>query len=285
MVRVDTHLHLSPWWPDLAHTAYRADLDYTVGGLLAEMDQSAIDYGLVIEARESPSPAESLAESRTILAASQGRLRPVVTVDPTRGRDAIGEAIALWESEPNLAGVKLYPGYQPFYPHDPLVEPIYEFAHARRLPVLIHQGDTLARDGRIKFARPIEVDEVAVRFRDVEFVLCHLGNPWIEEAAELVYKNENVYADTSGLLAHPSAPLFDRMREQCRERIAGALVQIGSADRLLYGSDWPLEELSLAIDLVARLDAPAVDRARILGENARRLFQLPEAPAHRPHSR
>jgi len=281
--RVDSHLHLSRWWPDLSHTAYRADLPYTVPGLLSEMDANGIDFGLTIQIRESPSAREGFAESRTLFEESHGRLRPVVTVDPTRGEATVREAIEIWEREEEIAGIKLFPGYLPFYPHDARLAPLYEFAHRRDLPVLVHQGDTLDRRGLVKFARPIELDEVAVRYPDVRFVICHLGNPWIDEAAELVYKNENVYADTSGLLAHPSAPYFDRMLEQCRERLLHAIIAIGSCDRILYGSDWPLEELRLAVTLVEGLDLPVEDRAKILGGNARRLFGLPDrAPSLPP---
>ncbi len=284
MVRVDTHLHLTRWWPDLARTAYRADLDFRPEGLLAEMDAAGIDLGLVLQIHEAPSADAALAESRAIAAASAGRLRPVGTVDPTRGEDTVRAALALWEADATIAGIKLFPGYRPFYPHDPRLAPLYEFAHRRNLPVLVHQGDTLDRGGQVKFARPIELDEVAVRYPDVRFVLCHFGNPWVEEAAEIVYKNENVYADTSGLLAHPSAPYFARMVEQCRQRLLSAIVSIGSAERILYGSDWPLEELSVAVGLVDGLDLPAPDRARILGENAVRLFRLPELPRARTGS-
>jgi predicted TIM-barrel fold metal-dependent hydrolase len=273
---VDTHLHLSRWWPDLAHTAYRPDLDYTSEGLLREMDANGIDFGLVIQIVESPNASEALTESRSIFAAGRGRLRPVVTVDPTRGETGVKEAVALWEGEEHLAGIKLFPGYLPFYPHDPRLAPLYEFAHRKRLPVLVHQGDTLDRKGLVKFARPIELDEVAVRYPDVRFVLCHFGNPWIDEAAEVVYKNENVYADTSGLLAHPSSPYFERMVDQCRRRLLQAVISVGSADRILYGSDWPLEELRLAVGLVDGLDLPPEDRERILGGTARHLFGLPD---------
>ena len=272
------HLHLTRWWPDLAHTAYRADLEYNSAGLLDEMDAARIDFGLIIQVHEAPTPEEALVESRTLAAASGGRLRPVVTVDPTRGEEAVRAAVALWETEPSIAAVKLFPGYLSFYPHDARLEPLYEFAYRRNLPVMIHQGDTLDRKGLVKFARPIEVDEVAVRYSDVRFVLCHFGNPWVEEAAEVVYKNENVYADTSGLLAHPSAPYFERMVEQGRRRILSAIVSIGSADRILYGSDWPLEELRVATGLIEEMDLPAADRDRILGENAVRLFRLDESP-------
>jgi uncharacterized protein len=273
--RADTHLHLSRWWPDLTHTAYRADLDYTVAGLLREMDANGIDFGLVIQVFETPNARAGLTESRSLLETSGGRLRPVATVDPTKGASSIEETLSLWEHEEGLAGIKLFPGYLPFYPHDPRLAPVYEFAHRRGVPVLVHEGDTMHPDGLVKFARPIELDEVAVRYRDVRFVLCHFGNPWVEEAAEVVYKNENMYVDTSGLLAHPSAPYFARMVEQCRARLLTAILSIGSADRVLYGSDWPLEELRVATDLVDGLDLSLADREKILGGNARRLFGIP----------
>jgi uncharacterized protein len=270
--RADTHLHLSKWWPDLAHTGYRANLDYSVEGLLAEMDANGIDFGLAIQIVETPDAKSGLAESRSILKKSGGRLRPVVTIDPTKGNAAIESALGLWDGEDGIAGIKLFPGYRPFYPHDRRLHPVYEFARAHGLPILVHQGDTLHKDGLIKFARPIELDEVAVRYPDVRFVLCHFGNPWIDEAAELVYKNENIYVDTSGLLPHPSSPYFARLVEQCRERLLSAILTVGSPDRILYGSDWPLQELSQSVGLIEHLDLPAEDREKILGGNARRLF-------------
>ena len=273
--RVDVHLHLSRWWQDLPRTGYRGGLDYTVRGLLAEMDRNAIGHGLVIQLFQAPGVRDGLAEGRQTAVESHGRLHPVTTVDPTGGEDEVRAAIELWDAEPGLAGIKLYPGYRAFYPHDRRLDPVYEYAHRRDLPILIHQGDTLDGIGLVKFSRPLEVDEVAGRYRDVRFVLCHLGNPWIEEGAEMIYKNPNVYADTSGLLPHPSAPYFDRAIVQSREAIYNALVTVGHPDRILYGSDWPLEELSVAVSLIERLDLPPSDREAILGGNARRLFHLP----------
>jgi hypothetical protein len=272
---VDVHLHLTRWWPDLPLCRYRSDLDFTVRGLLAEMDANGIESGFVIDTSDTPTVKEGLAEGRATHSESRGRLRPVATVNPTRGEEEVRGAIEQWEQERDLVALKLFPGYQAFYPHDPRLDSMYEYAHRRNLPVMIHQGDTLDRHGLVKFTRPLEVDEVAVRYTDVRFVLCHFGNPWVEEAAEIVFKNENVYADTSGLLAHPSTPYFARMVEVCRKRLLNAILSVGSVERILYGSDWPLEGLDVAVDLVDRLDLPLDDREAILGGNARRLFRLP----------
>jgi predicted TIM-barrel fold metal-dependent hydrolase len=66
------------------------------------------------------------------------------------------------------------------------------------------------------------------------------------------------------------------MVDQCRQRLLQAIVAVGAVDRILYGSDWPLEELRVAAGLIEGLDLPAGDRSKILGENARRLFRLPD---------
>lgn len=280
--RVDVHLHLSRYWPEPTVNVYTPGLPLTVPQLLRELDDAGIGFGILLQLQTSPTVDETLREGFEMFTASGGRLLPTSTVDPTQGSEAVAAAIAAWEKAPDLVAIKLYPGYLHFYPHDPRLAPLYEFAGRRGIPVMIHQGDTLDRAGHLKFARPIEVDEVAVQFREVSFVLCHLGNPWVEETAELVYKNENVYTDTSGLLGPPSLPYFPEMLRRCRERLQQTIVTIGSVDRVLYGSDWPLESIATAIDLVEGLALPRTDRDAILGGNARRLFHLDGPTASRP---
>ncbi len=277
--RIDAHVHLSAWWPDIRRTGYRPDLDYSVAGVLREMDRSRVDRALAIAMFQAPSEVEALSEGERLYAESQGRLLPVATVDPTRGEGSVRETLEAIERSAHVVGIKLFPGYRPFYPHDPRLEPVYELAERRGLPVLIHQGDTLDGLGLLKFARPVEVDEVAGRFRGVRFILCHLGNPWIDEAVGVLYKNPNVYADTSGLLGPPASRYFSRAVAEARRRLALAIVGAGSADRLLYGSDWPLEEIRVAVGLVKRLALDPTDREAILGGNASRLFSLPPADA------
>ncbi|MCI4354503.1 MAG: amidohydrolase family protein [Thermoplasmata archaeon] len=272
--RVDVHLHLSQHWPDLPRYSYGPGVEFTVPGLLRELDGERIGFGVLLQLETAPSVSETLREGEEMFQKSGGRLLRTSTVDPALGEAEVARAIALWEKAPDLVAIKLYPGYRHFYPHDPRLDPVYEFAHRRRITVMIHQGDTLYPDALVKYARPIHVDEVAVRFRDVPFVLCHLGNPWIDETAEVVYKNPNVYTDTSGLLGPMNLPYFDRMVERSRRRLGEALEFIGSAERILYGSDWPLLRIDVAVALIEGLPISSEDRERILGGNARKLFRL-----------
>jgi hypothetical protein len=131
-------------------------------------------------------------------------------------------------------------------------------AHARRLragrefdvPVMIHTGDTYDPKGKVKYSHPIEVDEVAVDFRDVTFVICHLGNPWITDAMEVIYKNPNVVGDISGFTLGHFEERFERfMLQQVNEVVAFA----GDPSKLLYGTDWPICDMGSYIRFVNNL--------------------------------
>ncbi len=276
--RIDIHVHLSQYWPDLERNSYRRGLEFTVPSLLRELDGQSIGFAVLLQLYSSPTPEEVIREAEEMFTKSGGRLLKTVTVDPTQGPESVKRTLELWQKIRDLVAIKLYPGYREFYPHDPRLDPVYEFAHRARVPVMIHQGDTLDPNGRVKYARPLEVDEVAVRYRDVRFVLCHLGNPWVEELAELVYKNSNVYTDTSGLLANPAVPYFREMVQRAQRRLTNAIAAIGDTHRVLYGSDWPLESIETAVGLVRGLDLPEEDRERILGGNARELLRLDLPP-------
>lgn len=271
---VDAHLHLTRWWPGRPTTFYRPDLPYDWAGLRTELDRCGTSHAVALQLWNASSSSEAMEEGRRLATESGNRLRPVVAASPLWPERQLRAEIDQWRREERLAGIKLYPGYEPFYPGDPRLGPVLDFAADRGLPVLVHQGDTLLADGLVKFARPIEVDEVAVARRDVTFVLCHLGNPWVEETAELVYKNENVYTDTSGLVGSPGQPYFTAQLRRAARRLSNALDAIGHADRVLFGSDWPLVSVESSLEIVAAVDLPGPDRRKILRENARRLFRI-----------
>lgn len=278
----DAHLHLSRYWPDLARNSYGAAVRFTVAGLRAELAESGVTGGLLLPPVETPGVAEAQAEVAELTRASGGRLRAAATIDPTRPPEEWERELDRLRAWQGFSAIKLYPGYRPFYPHDPRLDRVYELARERRVPVLFHQGDTLHAHARIRYARPIEVDEVAVRFPDIDLVLCHLGNPWIAEAAEVVYKNARVYADTSGLLAAPSVPYFAEMRQAATRHLQEAIWSIGRADRILYGSDWPLQTIADSVRLVRQLDLRPGDVEAILGGNAARLYGAPSARGPTP---
>jgi len=170
-----------------------------------------------------------------------------------------------------VRGLKLYPGYEPFYPSDPKLEPVYKLAAEFQLPVMIHNGDTYTPRGKVKYAMPIHVDEVAVDHPDVNFVICHIGNPWIRDCMEVVYKNANVYTDISGLVLGNFSDRFEAyMRKQLQEML---LYGVEPAN-VLFGTDWPISSMESYLEFMDELTLPPADRRKIMYENSARLFKL-----------
>ena len=83
------------------------------------------------------------------------------------------------------------------------------------LPMLIHQGTTFARAGSLLLARPILLDEIALRYPKLKIVIAHVGHPWFDEAIAVVRRHPHVYADISGA-RHPALAALPGARERDR---------------------------------------------------------------------
>jgi predicted TIM-barrel fold metal-dependent hydrolase len=176
-----------------------------------------------------------------------------------------------------VKALKGYLGYLHFGPEHSGYRPYYELAERYRLPVVFHTGDTYSPRAKLRFAHPLLVDEVAVDHPKVNFVLAHAGNPWLTDAAEVVYKNLNVWADLSGLaIGDAEAFEADERREALAETIAAVRRAFRYAERpnrFVYGSDWPLAPLAVYRAWVAEA-VPEVHHAQVFEENARGLFRV-----------
>lgn len=175
----------------------------------------------------------------------------------------------------NCVGIKLYPGYNHFYLYDPVVDPFYQLAMQYKKPVAVHTGLTATSNALLKYSHPLILDEVAVRYPQVQFVMCHIGNPWLVDAIAVIEKNENVAADLSGILEGR----IDRMPEFFAEKqgyinfLKGWLEYLDKYDRLLYGTDWPLANISNYIEFVAHI-IPEKHYEKVFFDNANRIYQL-----------
>lgn len=177
--------------------------------------------------------------------------------------------------QPNCVGIKLYPGYQPFYVSDDRLAPLYELAEAYHKPVAIHTGMTALPAALLKYSHPLTLDEAAVKWPHVQFVLCHVGNPWIVDAVSVLKKNQNVTLDLSGLL-EGKIPDMNRFLTEERAYIAYLrmwFVYLRSYDRILFGTDWPLANIGDYIALTQAIIPQAYWHA-VFYDNAERIYQL-----------
>ena len=87
----------------------------------------------------------------------------------------VTELRTLLEKE-QIFGIKLYPGYQFFYPSDKEVDTVYELALEFDVPVMFHSGLAYKSPGGIKYSRPVHFDDVAGNFPDLRMIISHLGD-------------------------------------------------------------------------------------------------------------
>ncbi|MCA8964657.1 MAG: amidohydrolase family protein [Planctomycetes bacterium] len=174
-----------------------------------------------------------------------------------------------------VKGIKLYPGYDHYPINDPSLETVFRIAAKYQVPVMIHTGDTYAKTAKVRMAHPLLVDDIAVDYPDVQFVMCHLGNPWFQDAAEVLYKNDNVYADISGLTLGEFTYEFERYVAM---RLKEMITYMGNPGKqLMYGSDWPLVRMKPYVKLLNELDFDQEQLENVAWRTAARLFRIDES--------
>ena len=178
-------------------------------------------------------------------------------------RDLIKEKIML--------GIKLYPGYENFYPQDKIYNKVYDICEEFDVPVMIHSGDVMDK-GFLKYARPLNVDELANNRPELKIIICHMGNPWVLDTAAVTSKNKNVYADTSGLFYKNLTPKIKKFLEN---KIEEFIQWNEHGEKLIFGSDWPITSIKDSISLIRDLPHfSEKEKEMIFHKNAKRLFKI-----------
>lgn len=243
---VDCHVNL--WKPEhlnplfAAGTAYsrpgavspRADAD-TVFAAMAEVDRA-----IVFSLRYGDSAGIDGDDETTAEAVRRypDKFVGFAAVDPRRP-----DAMALLEhaiEDLGLKGVKFGPIYNGVSLLDPRLEPVYRYCVRRNLPLTMHMGTTFAENAPIDHGRPLAVDEIAARHRDLKMVMAHMAHPWFEECIVVARKRPNVYCEVSAL--------FYRPWQFWNILIAAQEYRIAERGKIFWGTDFPFAGVRESID-------------------------------------
>jgi len=208
----------------------------------------------------------------TLCKRSGGKLAPVITVEPTTRE--VKAAIKLAdENKGEVKAFKVRLGYVKAGAESPVFSALYDYAESNRLPVLFHTGDTAFSTGDLARAHPLTLDSLANKREELTIILCHFGNPWFADTAELIYKHPRVYADISGL-ATGGGSYAEKYSDWLAKKISEAIYFAGDAEKVIFGTDYPVTKHSDALALVKKLDVDEPDKEKILSKNAQRVFSL-----------
>lgn len=164
------------------------------------------------------------------------------------------EALEKALQHPKTVGIKLYAGYYHFAVNDPIYDPVYALASKYKLPIVIHGGLTYSDRGLLKYSHPLSMEEALLAHRDITFMICHLGDPWVMDTAAMLEKNPNLYADLSGWIVGDDNKITRLLTEQTYvDHFKRAIVFAERYDRLVFGTDWPLIPIDSYIRFVKHL--------------------------------
>ena len=280
---IDSHCHLLP--PDFAgrhHELAAADATYAAlfprpGGrladtnaLLRDLDAAGIDRAVAMGFGWT-SPAVAAAANDYLLAAAAAhpdRITAFASVNPAWGNAAVAEAARCLHR--GAAGIgELHADTQQFdITSRDTMAPLLELLQTHRCPVTIHASEPVGHQYPGKGATtPQRLLQFAANFPDNRIILAHLGGglPFYAAMPEVAATLSNVWYDTAAVpfLYRPAA-------------IAAAAATAG-ADRILFGTDYPLLNHRRVIRCLRSAALPPPQLDAILGGNA-----LPLLPDTRP---
>ena len=153
-----------------------------------------------------------------------------------------------------LKGIKLHPDFQKFSIDDPLAEEIYEAA-AGKLPILFHTGDY-----RQDYSNPHRLLKMMRKYPKLSCIAAHMGGWSVWEGDAKCLYGENVYFDTSSSLWF------------IHEKKAVELIREHGAEKVLFGTDYPVMGVKEELDRFNRLDLSEDEREMILYKNVLNLL-------------
>jgi predicted TIM-barrel fold metal-dependent hydrolase len=279
-VMIDTHIHVVP--PNLPGAGALSPLlearaRVVAPALRAEMTAAAVSDVLAMGALDGPPDDPLGVEGTLTLARLVPGLYAIGAADPRRTESEHLRAVERTLNTGQVKGLKGYLGYLHYGPDHPGYRPYYELAERFKIPFIFHTGDTYSPRAKLRFAQPLLIDDVAVDHPRVNFVLAHLGNPWLIDAAEVVYKNFNVWTDLSGLVVGDAASFRAPERQEALQEVLDgvrrAFRYAERPNRFLYGSDWPLAPMPAYAEFLRRA-IPEIYHLQVFEDNARVLFRL-----------
>lgn len=257
---IDVHGHLgrinqAPFW---AANAQQLDTYLDEAGVDELWVSSA--KSLMYEAREGNAELiEALKNSR--------KLRGYLTLNPVcpDSMEDIG-----FLNDDKIVGVKFHPDYHGYDILSPAVRPFLDAVADQTSLILSHVS---CMPGTA-FSEGVKILEFAARHPKTNFIFAHIGGifqnslyPYFPnyEGLEKIAASglENVYVDTSHHLMYVYPGVMQRV------------VEIFGTDRLLFGTDMPLQgpmQARFALEAIRSLDIPEGEKEKILFANAAKLI-------------
>lgn len=260
MTVVDAHVHVYP--EKIALRAAESVGDFyqypmfkegSIPAMLAAVEGSPITHHIIYSVATKPSNVESIND----FIAAECKKHPnfvgfmAMHQDYPNPETEIERAIGL-----GLRGMKLHPDTQKVNMDDDRLMRIYELIEGR-MPLVMHCGDY-----RTDFSHPRRMKRILHEFPNLVVDAAHFGGWSVFDLAVEYLENENCFLDMSS-----SQKFLGRRRTR-------ELCEIYGADRILFGSDFPMWDPSEEFEMFESLDFPKTDFEKMTWHNAERFIGM-----------
>lgn len=259
---IDSHCHIYP--DKIAQKAadstgdfysLASSLDGRIATLLEHGVKAGIDHFIVQSVATTPKQVSSINKFISdAVAESNGRFTGLGTLHPDSAdiEADVNEIIHL-----GLKGVKLHPDIQRFKIDDYRMLKIYELCEGR-LPILMHTGDS-----RYDYSNPNRLIPILDIYKNLTVIGAHFGGWSIwEDATKQLSRYENLYTDCS-------SSLYAITPQKAKD-----LINAYGAERVLFGTDYPLWTPETEVERFMQIDLDDSQREDILCNNAAKLFSI-----------
>ncbi len=270
---IDCHVHLNNYEQINITERKVLSLQERLNALLETMENNNIVYSILLSSYKIDLNRPSTSQIIDIINKNDNKNKIGVvagfTIDNHTNEDL--KNYRQWLKDDIIKGIKLYCGYEHYYPYDERYQVAYDVCIEFDCPLMIHTGDAFSNRAKIKYSHPLNIDDVAVDNPELKIVMCHIGNPWITDCQEILYKNRNVYADISGLIVGN----FTSSGEiHYASKIKEILNYVDSPHHLLYGSDWPISSMKSYTNFVQKLGFDKESYDLLMFKNAKSIFKI-----------
>ena len=201
-----------------------------------------------------------------------GKFPGLVGVSPIRSwedRYYAPRYIQRMVGEYGFKGVHMYPHWFGLRINDPRMYPIYEKCAELDVPISFQTGQGTMRSNSRIVARPVWIDEIIRDFPTLKIIALHSGYPWEEELVALAINHENLYICPD---VPPPRLWHSSIVEYIKEE--GQFENLGGSDKVLWATDWPLQDQEVSLKEVDALGFSPAIRRKLVRDNAIRLFGL-----------
>ncbi|MBQ8894715.1 MAG: amidohydrolase family protein [Clostridia bacterium] len=257
---IDFHTHIYPEpIADKATKAVRDFYEFEEGGvhgtaefLLEQGKKAGVEEFVVLPVALNPKQVRKINQNIIEETALHPELHGFGTVHAAM--ENMEEELEFIEKN-GLLGIKIHPDTQLFNIDDERLFPMYA-AIQGKMPIMIHTGDY-----RYDYSHPRRLVKILEMFPKLEVIGAHFGG-WslFGEAYELL-KNRSCWVDLSSSRQFMSEAEFLKY------------IDLYGADRVLYGSDFPLWDPKEEAEFFLRLPLAEDAREKIAWKNAEKIMK------------